>query len=111
MIVRIPQGAPAWWMCVVRVAWGAGGSGPVPPLPFSSLSPGPTLHRPPSSRLCSPTIPRGKAQGTAGGVALSTCGLRMRRYGTQRSTTGNAAVQVSRQERELQDSRKFLPET
>ncbi|KAB0407092.1 hypothetical protein E2I00_004248, partial [Balaenoptera physalus] len=54
---------------------------------------GPTLHRPPSSRPCSPTTTRGKAQGTAGGVALSACGLRMRRYGTQRSATGNAAVQ------------------
>ena len=52
-------------VCVAGVAWRLVAE------PLSSLSPGPRLPMPPSSRLCSPTTPPGKAQGTAGDVALS----------------------------------------
>lgn len=76
------------------------GSGPDPALPLSSLSAGPTVHRPPSSRLCSPTAPPGKAQGSVGGAAPSECDSPMRPCGTQRSATGSAAVRVSSQGRE-----------
>ena len=98
VVVRIPQPALVWGMCAVG-GWPGepGGSGSGPSLPLSPVSAGPTLHRPPSSRPCSPTTPREKVLGTAGGAALSECGSRTRRSGTQRFATGSAAVQVSRQ--------------
>lgn len=64
--------------------------------PLSRRPTSPTLHRPPSSRPCSPTTPREKVLGTAGGAALSECGSRTRRSGTQRFATGSAAVQSGR---------------
>ena len=73
LMVRIPQRALVD-VCVAGVACRGGWW-----LSLSSLSPGPRLHRPPSSRLCSPTTPRGKAQGTAGDVALSECDSLTRR--------------------------------
>ncbi|XP_053060487.1 uncharacterized protein C9orf50 homolog isoform X1 [Acinonyx jubatus] len=70
----------------------------------------PTVSRPPSSRLCSLTAPREKARGrSVGASAPSACDLLMRPCGTARSATGNVPWQVSRQQGEPQDSRKFQP--
>lgn len=70
---------------------------------------GPTVCRLPSSRPCSPTAPRGKAQGTAGS-ARSECDLLTKPHRTQRCATGSAAVHVSSRGGEPWNSRKFQPE-
>lgn len=92
------------WVCVVRAEWRLGAQALDLPCPSHLSQQAPTVHRLPSSRLCSPTTPQQTAQGTAGDVAPSECDSLMRPTGTQPSATGSAAVLVRRQDGEPWDS-------